>query len=405
MPCALNNLSFLNLSFRKRAGRLFIGLAGLAIALAGGAPQVGALDFSTSGKQAILLDYDTGTILFEKNAEEIMYPASMTKIMTALMAFERLRDGSLSLDDELAVSEAAWRKGGSKMFVRVGSKVKVSDLLHGIIVQSGNDASIVVAEGLAGSETAFADRMTERGREIGLENTVFRNSTGWPDTDHVTTAHDLARLAGYVIANFPDLYAIYSSKQFTYGKSLDGKPITQSNRNPLLYRMSGADGLKTGHTEASGYGLTASAKRGDRRLIMVINGLDSVKARAEESQRLLEWGFREFDNVRFFAAGETVTNADVWLGDTPTVPLIIEKDLAVTMPRTALRGMKVTVAYDAPLPAPIAAGTRVATLRVAGPDMTPVTVPLVTGGEVGRLDFFGRISSSIGYLVWGSAGG
>ncbi|MEK9662435.1 MAG: D-alanyl-D-alanine carboxypeptidase family protein [Alphaproteobacteria bacterium] len=363
-----------------------------------------ALDFSTAAKQAILLDYDTGTVLFEKNADEVMFPASMTKIMTAMLAFERLRDGSLTLDDELPVSEEAWRKGGSKMFVRVNTKVSVGELLHGIIVQSGNDASIVVAEGLAGSESAFAERMTARAREIGMAHTVFRNSTGWPDPAHVTTARDMAILARYVIESFPDLYSIYAEKEYTYGKSLEGKPITQSNRNPLLYRMVGADGLKTGHTEASGYGLTASAKRGDRRQVMVINGLDSVKARAEESQRLLEWGFREFDNYKLFEAGETVTSADVWLGDTPTVPLVIEEGLSITLPRTARRGMKVTVRYEAPLPAPLAAGTRVATLRHEGPDMEPLTLPLVTGAEVGQLDFFGRISSAIGYLVWGAAG-
>lgn len=388
----------------RRLVRHIGGIVALAASVCFAAPAASALDFSTAAGQAILIDYDTGTVLFEKNADEIMFPASMTKIMTAMLAFERLRDGSLSMDDELPVSEEAWRKGGSKMFVRVNTKVSVGELLHGIIVQSGNDASIVVAEGLAGSEAAFAERMTERAREIGMQHTVFRNSTGWPDPAHVTTARDMAVLARYVIENFPELYSIYSEKQYTYGKSLDGKDITQSNRNPLLYRMAGADGLKTGHTEASGYGLTASAKRGDRRLIMVINGLDSVKARAEESQRLLEWGFREFDNYKLFDVGETVTSADVWLGDTPTVPLVIEDGLSITLPRTARRGMKVTVNYEAPLPAPLAAGTEVATLRLVGPDMEPLTIPLVTGSEVGQLDFFGRISSAIGYLVWGAAG-
>lgn len=211
------------------------------------APNGSAAEFKTAAKQALLLDYDTGAVLFEKNAEEIMFPASMTKIMTALLAFERLRDGSLSLDDELPVSEEAWRKGGSKMFVRVDTKVTVGELLHGIIVQSGNDASIVVAEGLAGSEAAFAEQMTDRAREIGLVSTTFRNSTGWPDPDHVTTARDLAMLARHVITEHPDLYSLYGIKEYTYGKSLDGKPITQSNRNPLLYRVAGADGLKTGH--------------------------------------------------------------------------------------------------------------------------------------------------------------
>ncbi len=363
-----------------------------------------AADFNTAAKQAILMDFDTGAVLFEKNSDEVMYPASMTKIMTAMMAFDRLRDGSLSLDDELPVSEQAWRKGGSKMFVRVGSKVKVRDLLQGIIVQSGNDASIVVAEGIAGSEAAFADQMTARAHEIGMAQTVFRNSTGWPDPEHVTTAHDLARLARYVIAENPAHYAIYAEKEYTYGKSPDGKPIKQPNRNPLLYSVPGADGLKTGHTEASGYGLTASAKRGDRRLIMVINGLNSVKARSEESRRLIEWGFREFDNYKMFEAGEAVTNADVWLGDAASVPLVIGDALTVTLPRAARRALKVTVLYEAPVPAPIPAGAQIARLRIAGPGMEPIELPLVTGKAVGRLDFFGRITSAIGYLVWGSVG-
>lgn len=388
----------------SRSRRFVTALALIAAMSGTGATAALGADFSTAAAQAILVDFDTGAVLYEKNADETMYPASMTKIMTTLLAFERLRDGSLSLDDELPVSEKAWRKGGSKMFVRVGSSVKVGDLLRGVIVQSGNDASIVIAEGLGGSEAAFADRMTERARELGLEHTVFRNSTGWPDPAHVTTARDLAKLAYHVIATYPEYYTIYAEKEFTYGKSLDGKPITQSNRNPLLFRVAGADGLKTGHTEASGYGLTASAKNGDRRLIMVINGLDSVKARAEESQRLIEWGFREFDNKRLFAAGETVTTADVWLGDAATVPLVVDEAITITVPRAARRAMKVTVNYQAPLPAPLEAGTPVATLRIEGPDMTPIERPLTTGNKVGQLDFFGRITSALGYLVWGAAG-
>jgi serine-type D-Ala-D-Ala carboxypeptidase (penicillin-binding protein 5/6) len=390
---------------RNSLGKGLFALGCLALALTGGPGTAPAADFDTSAKEAILLDYDTGAVLFEKNPDEAMHPASMTKIMTALMAFEQLQAGSLSLEDELPVSEEAWRKGGSRMFVQVGTSVKVSDLLQGIIVQSGNDASIVLAEGLAGNEPAFADLMTEKARAIGMTHTVFRNSTGWPDDAHVTTSRDMAILAKYVITNYPELYAIYSEKEYTYGTSPDGKPITQSNRNPLLYRLPGTDGLKTGHTEASGYGLTASVKRGDRRLIMVINGLDSVKARADESQRLVEWGFREFDNYQLFTAGETVTQADVWLGDMATVPLVIKDDLAITLPRSARRDMKVTVTYEGPLPAPISAGTQVATLHVTVPDMAPVSMPLVTGTEVGQLDFMGRISSAIGHIVWGAAGG
>ena len=361
--------------------------------------------FQTTAKQAILIDFDTGTVLYEKNADTPMFPASMTKIMTALLAFDELRADRLHLDGSMRVSETAWRKGGSKMFVLVNDEVKIEDLLRGIIVQSGNDASIVIAEGISGSEEAFAKRMTERGREIGLESTVFRNATGWPDPGHVTTAADLARLAVYLIREYPEFYGYYSEKEFTYGKSLDGKPITQGNRNPLLYKAIGADGLKTGHTEASGFGLTASAIRGDRRLVMVINELDSVRVRSSESERLINWGFQVFDNYPLFQASETVENAKVWLGDTGTVPLVIEDDLTITIPKSARPNMKVKVIYESPLPAPIEAGTQVARVEVSAPDIEPVSRPLKTAESVGQLAFFGRITSAINFIIFGVSSG
>jgi D-alanyl-D-alanine carboxypeptidase (penicillin-binding protein 5/6) len=329
----------------------------------------------------------------------------MTKIMTSIMVFDELRAGRLQLDSTFRVSENAWRKGGSKMFVRVKDDIKVEDLLRGIIVQSGNDASIVVAEGLAGSDETFADQMTERAREIGLQDTVFRNATGWPDPDHVTSARDLAKLAAYLIREYPDFYSYYSEKEFTYGKSLDGKPITQGNRNPLLYKSVGADGLKTGHTEASGFGLTASAIRGDRRLVMVINGLNSVRARSSESERLINWGFQVFDNYPLFQAGETVENAKVWLGDAGTVPLVIEDELTITFPKSARRNMKVKVIYDSPIPAPFDAGMQVARLEVTAPDIEPIIRPLKTSQSVGQLAFFGRITSAINFIIFGASSG
>lgn len=381
------------------------GLLALSLLIAGTA-QAAPPTFQTTAKQAILIDFDTGAILYEKNADTTMFPASMTKIMTALLAFDELRAGRLQLDGSMPVSETAWRKGGSKMFVRVNDEVKIEDLLRGIIVQSGNDASIVMAEGISGSEEAFAERMTERAREIGLENTVFRNATGWPDTQHITSAADLAKLATFLIREYPEFYGYYSEKEFTYGKSLDGKPITQGNRNPLLYKAIGADGLKTGHTEASGYGLTASAVRGDRRLVMVINGLDSVRARSTESERLLNWGFQVFDNYPLFQAGETVESAKVWLGDAGTVPLVIADDLTITIPKSARRNMKVKVIYESPVPAPIEAGVEIARLEVTAPDIEPITRPLRTAESVGQLAFFGRITSAINFIIFGvSAGG
>ena len=361
--------------------------------------------FQTTARQAILIDFDTGAVLYEKDAESPMFPASMSKIMTSVLVFDELRAGRLQLDSTFRVSEKAWRKGGSKMFVNVKEEIKIEDLLRGIIVQSGNDASIVIAEGISGSEEAFAERMTERAIEIGLTNTQFRNATGWPDPDHVTTARDLATLALFLIREFPEFYSLYSEREFTYGKSLDGKPITQGNRNPLLYKAVGADGLKTGHTEASGFGLTASAVRGDRRLVMVINGLDSVRARSSESERLLNWGFRVFDNYQLFEAGETVEEAKVWLGDAGVVPLVIEDALAVTIPKSSRRGMRVKVMYESPLPAPISAGVEVARIEVTAPDMEPISRPLKTASDVGQLDFFGRITSAINFIIFGSSSG
>ncbi|MBT5943638.1 MAG: D-alanyl-D-alanine carboxypeptidase [Rhodospirillaceae bacterium] len=361
--------------------------------------------FQTTARQAILIDFDTGAVLYEKDAESPMFPASMSKIMTSLLVFDELRAGRLQLDSTFRVSEKAWRKGGSKMFVNVKDEIKIEDLLRGIIVQSGNDASIVIAEGISGSEEAFAERMTERAIEIGLTNTQFRNATGWPDPDHVTTARDLAMLALFLIREYPEFYSLYSEREFTYGKSLDGKPITQGNRNPLLYKAVGADGLKTGHTEASGFGLTASAVRGDRRLVMVINGLDSVRARSSESERLLNWGFRVFDNYQLFEAGETVEEAKVWLGDAGVVPLVIEAPLAVTIPKSSRRGMRVKVMYDSPIPAPISAGVEVARIVVTAPDMEPISRPLKTASDVGQLDFFGRITSAINFIIFGSSSG
>ncbi len=397
----LHNLTMMS----STMARLSSIVAGVGLVVAIFAGSAFGQTFETNAKQVILIDYDTGTVLFEKNPDATMFPASMSKIMTALLVFDKLRDGSLTLEANLPVSEKAWRMGGSKMFVRVGEEVSVEDLLRGIIVQSGNDASIVVAEAIGGSEEAFAELMTERGREIGLENTVFRNATGWPDPDHVTTARDIAKLADFVIREYPEYYGYYSEREFTYGKSLDGKPITQSNRNPLLYQGVGADGLKTGHTEAAGFGLAASGLRNGRRLIMVIHGMESVRERSQESRRLFDWGFREFANYALFKAGETVDSATVWLGDKPEVPLVLEDDFTVTLPRGSRNGMKVVVKYQGPVPTPIAKGQQIATLEVSGPGFDTINRPLYAAEDVGRLAFFGRIGSAIGYIIFGAPSG
>ncbi len=369
-----------------------------ALGLAAGLPGtvLAAATIETQAAQAFLMDFDTGAVLLDKNADQLMPPSSMSKLMTAYMVFDRIDDGRLSLDDKLTVSEKAWRKGGSKMFVEVGNQVRVEDLLRGIIVQSGNDACIVLAEGLAGSEEAFAEQMTARAREMGMEKSTFRNSTGWPDPEHLMTARELAILAKRIILDHPQHYHYYAEKEFTWND------IRQGNRNPLLYRNIGADGLKTGHTEDAGYGLTASAVQNGRRLILVVNGLPSMQARADESDRLMSWGFREFDNYALFKAGDVVDEAPVWLGDEETVPLVIAEDLKVTLPRADRNGMQVAVVYDSPIPAPVPAGQEIAKLRVTWPGGVPVEVPLQAGKEVEQLGAFGRIAASIKFLVLGA---
>ncbi len=352
--------------------------------------------YESRAREAILIDAETGAVLFEKNADAAMPPASMSKIMTIYLVFEALKDGRLSLDDGLTVSEKAWRMGGSKMFVEVGKQVRVEDLLRGVIVQSGNDACIVLAEGLAGSEEAFAEAMTRKARELGLENSTFANATGWPDPDQRMTARDLAILSLRTIEDFPEFYHYYSETSFTFTN------IKQGNRNPLLYRNTGADGLKTGHTDEAGYGIAASALRDGRRLIVVLNGLDSMKARAEESHRLIAWGFREFDNYVLFKAGETVEESPVWQGQADTVPLVLPEDLTVTLPRKSRRQMTVKVVHDGPIPAPIEEGQQVATLLITAPETDAIEVPLLAGAAVERLGVFGRFAASIKHLLFGS---
>lgn len=375
----------------------FASAAALSLALIGGACRpAGAIE--TMAREAILVDADTGAVLLEKNADQLMPPASMSKIMTAYMVFDRLEHGKLALEDTFPVSEHAWRKGGcvsdgSTMCLKLGERVKVEDLIQGIIVQSGNDACIVIAEGLAGSEEAFADQMNKKAKEIGLQHSTFRNATGLPDPEHRMTARDLAILADRTIHDHSEYYHYYSEKNFTYNG------IKQGNRNPLLYKDVGADGLKTGHTQEAGYGLTASAKQGERRLILVVTGLPSMKVRSEESERLLDYGFREYENVAVLKAGETADNAEVWLGREDVVPLQAGKDIVFTIPRRARNDMKVTVAYDGPIAAPIQKGDVIGKLVISVPGMPEAEAPLVAGADVPRRGFFGRAFASLGSLV------
>jgi D-alanyl-D-alanine carboxypeptidase (penicillin-binding protein 5/6) len=275
----------------------------------------------------------------------------------------------------------------------------VRDLLRGIIVQSGNDSCIVVAEGLAGSEEAFAEEMTRRGKEIGLTNSSFKNATGWPAEGHYMSARDIAFLSAKIIREFPEYYGIFSEKSFAYGG------ISQANRNPLLYKGFGADGLKTGHTEASGYGLASSVIRNGRRLMLVVNGLTSMRERSSESARLLDWAFRETASYALFKKGDTVQKADVWLGDKPTVSMVVDRDVQITMPRRARRGMKVRMIYDNPVPAPIAEGTQLGRVIVSVPNRQDMELPLLAGSNIEQLGLFGRLNAAIKFLLWGSAKG
>lgn len=379
-----------------RHGFLLEVLAGAAIASTIGAAQA----IETIAREAVLIETSTGKVLFNKNANRLMPPASMSKMMTIYMLFERLRDGRLSLEDTFQVSKNAWRKGGassgsSTMFLLPGKRVKVEDIIRGIVIQSGNDACIVIAEGLSGTEESFAVEMTAKAKQLGMNNSTFKNVTGWPHPEHLTTAMDLAILSQRLITDFPEFYHYFSEKSFTYNG------IKQNNRNPLLYKDMGSDGLKTGYTKEAGYGLAASVERRDRRLVLVINGLPSRKSRSREPERIIEWGFREFENYNMFKAGEVVETAAVWLGQQGSVPLIIEKDLVLTMPRKSRRQMKVTVSYEGPLPAPIKTGDVVGSLRVAVPGIKDVVVPIKAGSDVGRLGLVGRLGAAFKFIVWG----
>ena len=375
--------------------RNLFAVFGLVASLALAAPGM-AIELSAS--QAILIDFQTGEVLFEKDADLAMTPSSMSKIMTVYKIFERLKDGRLQLTDSFAVSEKAWRKKGSKMFVAVNSRVKVEDLIRGIVVQSGNDASIVVAEGLAGSEDAFAAELNETARELGMGNSNFVNASGWPDADHRTTARGLAKLALATIRNFPDYYHYYSEQSFSYNG------IKQGNRNPLIYRDVGADGLKTGHTEAGGFGLTASAIRGGRRLVAVLNGMPTKKARGRDAERLMDWGFREFNNYTLFEKGAKVSTAPVWMGAAGSVALVLPDSLTLSLPVKARRKMVVKVAMNSPVPAPVKKGDQLARLKIEMPGRAPMEFPLLAGEDVERLGAISRLAAALRFILFGEAG-
>jgi D-alanyl-D-alanine carboxypeptidase (penicillin-binding protein 5/6) len=365
----------------------WLGVAGSAVA----APPT----IDTSARNAIIVDFTTGAVLLDKGADQRIPPASMAKIMTAYVVFDYLKKGRAKLDDMLSVSEKAWRTGGSKMFVPLGGQVKLEDLLRGMIIQSGNDACVVLAEGLAGSEQAFVDLENDMAKKLGLKDTHYADVDGLPSPDEYTTPRDLALLARHLITDFPEYYHYDSEKDFTYNG------IKQGNRNPLLYKTLGVDGLKTGHTEEAGYGLTVSAIRDGRRVMMVLAGMSSMKERGQESEKLLEWAYREFGDYRLVKAGDPVDDAPVWMGVTAKVPATTQEDAVVAMPRRSRHDMKVVAEYDGPTKAPIAQGQKVGKLVVTAPDMNAVEFPLVAAQPVAKLNPIERVAVAAGYLLWG----
>ncbi|HUC16280.1 MAG TPA: D-alanyl-D-alanine carboxypeptidase family protein [Acetobacteraceae bacterium] len=352
----------------------------------------------TKARWAFITDYNTGAVLLEKDPTAPMPPSSMTKLMTLYIVYSLLKSGQLTLDQALPVSEAAWRTGGSKMFVPLGGNISVADLIQGIEVDSGNDACIVLAEGISGSVPAFVERMNETAAKIGLVESHFMNPTGLPEPGHYMCCQDIATLARLIIRNFPQYYHYASEKVFTFSK------IKQYNRNPLV-QDNLADGLKTGFTDAGGYGLCASAIREGRRVILVLNGMPSESDRAEEAERLLDWSFNEFTDVTLFKAGETVAEAKVWLGKSLTVPLAGTTDLVATMPREWRRTATIRARYASPLPAPIAAGQQLGTLVVAGQGVPAgQQFTLVAGTTVPRLTLVERSLAVLFHMVFGGMG-
>jgi len=352
--------------------------------------------FQTLARQAIVVDANTGTVLFEKDADKRMPTASMSKVMTAYVVADTLAKGDIKKDTLMSVSQKAWSTQGSKMFVELGNRIPVWELMQGMIIQSGNDACIVLAEGIAGSEAAFVQRMNMAAQKLGMANSHFANVNGLPDPDHYSTPRDLAKLAIAYMRDFPDASSLDKQMDFTY------HGIKQGNRNPLLYVPGlGADGVKTGHTDEAGYGLIGSAVQNDRRVIIVLSGMDSMKDRASESERVMRWAFDAFSSPLLFKANDKVADADVWQGQTGSVSLVVKEDVAYLMPRAAAANMKVKAKFTAPIAAPVKAGQQLGTLEITAPGVAPKTVPLVAASDVAALGPLERLKFTFHYLLNG----
>jgi serine-type D-Ala-D-Ala carboxypeptidase (penicillin-binding protein 5/6) len=359
--------------------------------------------FEIKARSAILQDYYSGEILYEKEPDKSIYPASMTKIMTSIVTFDLLRNGDLSLDDKFLVSENAWRlssAGYSSMFIMVGDEVSVENLLKGIIVASGNDACVALAEGIAGTEDEFAIMMTAKAKEIGMENTNFANSSGINNTDNISTVRDIMLMSNYLIKEFPEEYKYFSEKEFTWDRT-GGDPITQGNRNPLLYKSLGADGIKTGYLAVEKYSLASSVYRNGRRLIAVASGFNTKSDRSKESAKLLTWGLTSFDLVKIAETDTPIDNVDVWLGKKNSVGVYVKEDIYKTIPKARKKNLKVSIIYNGPIQAPIKKGDIIGKLKITYKSELIEEFDLFAFEDVKKLNVFYRLMKSINFLIWG----
>ena len=360
-------------------------------------------DFDIKARTAILLDYHSGEILFEKDADRKIFPASMTKIMTSIVAFDLIKSGELSLKDKFIVSENAWRlseSGYSSMFIMVGDQISVENLLKGIIISSGNDACVALAEGIAGTEEEFAMLMTEKAIEIGMENTNFSNSSGINSPDNLSTVRDIMLMSKHLIKNYPNFYKYFKEKKFTWDRT-GGEPITQGNRNPLLYKNLGADGIKTGYLSYEKYSLASSIDRNGRRLIAVGSGFNSKNARSRESTKLLTYGLTNFDLVHIAKANDPFYKIDIWQGKENYVQSYVKEDIFKTIKKAKKKLLKVSVNYEGPVEAPINKDQKIATLKVVYDQELIGEYDLLSSKEIKKINFVSRIIKSLNYLIWG----
>ena len=365
--------------------------------------NVHSAEFDVKAKTAILQDYHSGKILFEKEPDLQIFPASMTKIMTSIVAFDLIERGDLSLNDKFLISENAWRlstSGYSSMFIMIGDEVSVEDLLKGIIIVSGNDACVALAEGIAGSEEEFAILMTSKAKEIGMENTNFSNSSGMGDPDNYSTVRDILKMSNYLIKTYPEFYKYYEEKEFTWDRT-GGDPITQGNRNPLLYKNLGADGIKTGYLTVEKYSLASSIIRNNRRLIAVASGFNTKQDRSKESTKMHIWGMTNFDLIEIVKKDSAITELDVWLGKKNKVKTYLKNDIYKTIPKARKKYLKIIVDYEGPVEAPIKKDDVLGKLKISYKDEIIEEYDLLALENIKKLNIFSRLISSINYLIWG----